>query len=289
MKIEVLIKWVDYFIKSVAVDENNARARARIVALQSVKKIISNAGEASTDLTIADINTLNLSNYMKDKLSQVIADGKSPKLEFIDDLSAIHGIGHKRARELIAIGVKSMKDLRSAKYWKVLPNEAQVYLKHDVITSIKRVIIDQIRNKLNRVLGEKNFIICGSYRRCKPFSSDIDVLCSIPLIDAMDRIKTHFRIEIYAMGEEKASAIIQWQGESYKIDVMVCSVESYPYFLLYLTGSKENNIIMRGKAKEMGMKLNQSELTRGKTSLPAKTERDIFNHLKLPYKEPCDR
>ena len=53
-----------------------------------------------------------------------------------------------------------------------------------------------------------------------------------------------------------------------------------------------HNIIMRNKAKRMGLKLTQYGLTRNtnnKTFFTAKSEHDIYAKLGMKYKKPKDR
>ena len=61
--------------------------------------------------------------------------------------------------------------------------------------------------------------------------------------------------------------------------------------MLYATGSKGFNIIMRKKAKEMKMLLNQDGLFDRETNKPIPTanEHDIFETLGMDYKEPWER
>src|SRR5262249_30466640 len=58
--------------------------------------------------------------------------------------------------------------------------------------------------------------------------------------------------------------------------------------LLYFTGSEEHNVQLRGRAKRMGMKLNEYGLFRLDTEerIDSPDEADIYRHLGLPYVEP---
>jgi DNA polymerase/3'-5' exonuclease PolX len=87
-------------------------------------------------------------------------------------------------------------------------------------------------------------------------------------------------------------------GESRKADYRINGVTFNVYqarkeakgaMVLFLTGSKEFNIMMRGKAKEMGLKLNQYGLWQGERLIAARTERQIFAELGINYVSPRDR
>jgi len=110
--------------------------------------------------------------------------------------------------------------------------------------------------------------------------------------------------EGFSLGHLDANVLDAIGGESYEqlesggtIDAQVRLVPPhvFPYTLAYFTGSKEHNIRMRQKAMDIGLKLNEfglmpeTELTgleAAKTSLPAKTEADIYKHLGLDYVIP---
>jgi len=143
----------------------------------------------------------------------------------------------------------------------------------------------------------------GSYRRKKPQSSDIDIL-----LDFSDKSEKTFKGSVedfvnsltsksiivykpYAIGPAKISTIVRLvkYKTNVKVDFFITNTKEYPFALLYATGSKENNIYMRKIAKSQGLLLNQKGLYKGNRSIPAKTEKDIFDLLKLPYLTPADR
>jgi hypothetical protein len=78
---------------------------------------------------------------------------------------------------------------------------------------------------------------------------------------------------------------------------MYTSQEEYPFAVLYFTGSKTFNTVMRGHALKIGVSLNEHGLYKKqpgkekeeKVDATFKDEKDIFDYLKLDYKEPVDR
>jgi DNA polymerase (family 10) len=95
----------------------------------------------------------------------------------------------------------------------------------------------------------------------------------------------------YMSGPSKTSAFFTWRRRTVKIDVFVTTRDQHAFALLYLTGSKEHNIVMRATAKRRRMLLNQFGLFRdgATTTERATTERAIFRLLNMPYKEPHER
>ena len=61
---------------------------------------------------------------------------------------------------------------------------------------------------------------------------------------------------------------------------------SFPYALLYFTGSKEHNVRLRGIAKKKGWKLNEYGLFEGEKLIPCRDEAEIFRALGLSYIPP---
>ena len=77
-----------------------------------------------------------------------------------------------------------------------------------------------------------------------------------------------------------------------RIDIRFVPYKYYYSALLYFTGSREFNRNIRKIAKSKGYKLSEYGLTRiiGKSqyesTIPIKSEKDIFNILNIPYLEP---
>jgi len=132
----------------------------------------------------------------------------------------------------------------------------------------------------------------GSLRRCKEIIGDIDFLVSTrnpaAVIDYFTRLPDILGVN--AKGDTKASVIVQGGIQA---DLRVVSDAEFPFALAYFTGSKEHNIVMRQRAIERGLRLNEYGLFRSKEEtrdpnllVPCKTEEEIFQHLGLSYIPP---
>jgi DNA polymerase (family 10) len=93
-----------------------------------------------------------------------------------------------------------------------------------------------------------------------------------------------------AKGDTKASVLLE---AGLQCDLRVVSDEEYPSALMYFTGSKEHNIVMRQRAIERGLRLNEYGLFRSHTEtrapslrLRCQTEEAIFAKLDLSYIPP---
>lgn len=127
--------------------------------------------------------------------------------------------------------------------------------------------------------------LAGSIRRGKPLIQDIDILASSRRPEKlMERlVQAEGVVETLARGPTKTSVRL---ASGLQVDLRVVADGEFPYALLYFTGSKEHNVLMRQRAQRMGLKLNEYGLFKGERLLPARTEADCFRHLGLAYIEP---
>jgi len=132
----------------------------------------------------------------------------------------------------------------------------------------------------------------GSVRRRKEMLHDIDFLVSskAPQQVIEDFTSLPYVDSVQAKGDTKASVILQGGIQA---DLRVVEDRAFPFSLAYFTGSKEHNIVMRRRAIERGLRLNEYGLFRSKEEtrdiklcLPCHTEEEIFQHLDLAYIPP---
>lgn len=132
----------------------------------------------------------------------------------------------------------------------------------------------------------------GSVRRNKEIIGDIDLLASSKKpAQVIEFFCSHAGvIKVTAHGETKASVIL---AGGLQADLRVVTDAEFPFALMYFTGNKEHNIVMRQRAIARGLRLNEYGLFKSKEEtrdpqllVPCKTEEDIFAKLDLPYIEP---
>ena len=285
-------------------------------------KDIDGIGKGTIDRIKEILETKKLSEL--DEFDKTI-DSKKFKNEtkVIEELSEIIGVGPAKAKELFDDGIKGVDDLKKKiKSKKIQVNEKVLLgLKYYGVykVNIPRKEIDAVYKLLTKVvkkLNEKNnlddenkyiFEICGSYRREKPFSNDIDVLLTklgktnpdeSHLKNFVDKLKkpiksnnnnqllvddiTDKNIETKYMGFSKFK-----DNPIRRIDIRYIPYESYNYALLYFTGSADLNKKMREIAKNKNLKLSEYGLFDEKNkNFKAKSERDIFKKLGMEYLVP---
>jgi DNA polymerase (family 10) len=127
----------------------------------------------------------------------------------------------------------------------------------------------------------------GSLRRFKEIIGDIDLLASsrqpAEVIDYFTRQPGV--MSVTAKGETKASVLLEGGLQA---DLRVVSDAEFPFALAYFTGGKEHNIVMRQRAIERGLRLNEYGLFKSdvetrdpKLRVPCHTEEEIFHQLGL--------
>lgn len=263
------------------------------------KKVYDQLLPIKNQLTKNKINKLNITNYMKKTLTQmiegtVLEEKVNPKEKLIYDLTQIKGIGLEKARDLINHGLNKLSQLKQKKFFAMLNTDTQMFLTLKPKEKIPYDHITQIASILN-IEKIPNIHIAGSYRRKKPFSSDIDIVYVGSIKKLMNLISLKFPIHVYAKGIDKASIILDvsslFPDTFYKMDLFSVKKQHEIPMLLYATGSATNNIIMRNKAKAKNLLLNQKGLFDRKTKkrLPLKTEKDYFIALDMDYLPPEKR
>jgi DNA polymerase (family X) len=132
----------------------------------------------------------------------------------------------------------------------------------------------------------------GSLRRHREIIGDLDLLASSKHPgDVLDHFVQQPEIKtVIAKGETKASVLL---ADGIQADLRVVSDSEFPFALMYFTGSKEHNIVMRQRAIERGLRLNEYGLFRSTTEtrdpsllVPCQTEHDIFQALGLHFVPP---
>ena len=163
----------------------------------------------------------------------------------------------------------------------------------------KRVRIDQayplglaLLEQLKKLPGVVRGELCGSLRRKRESSKDIDILISSdnakPIMDAFVALPEV--MQVVGHGETKSSIVAAHHIGSEKIvlnaDLRVVPDESFPFALHYFTGSKAHNIHIRQIAIEHGLSLNEYALAGPNKSVKCETEADLFKALGLDYIPP---
>ena len=234
---------------------------------------------------------------------------KKKKVNPLHIFTDIYGIGPKKAKALIEQGITTISQLKENQ--KLLNNVQKLGLEYynDIIKRIPRSEIDTYYNVFKQVfdtLGyeDASMDIVGSYRRGLTTSGDIDVIItdkankSQILQDFINKL-VEKKIILHKLtdGKTKVLVIAQLPGKpARRVDFLYSSPGEYPFAVLYFTGSKIFNTVMRQKALNLDYTLNEHGIyhmvsgKKGKkVDLKFNDEKDIFDFLNIKYKKPVDR
>lgn len=334
--IEILHQLVNQVIEENRVEKdkkvkntNKFRIKAMNDAIQIIKDHpvkITSGGDARQLKGIGSGMADRIDEIISTGTLQELADKVTEETLAIKSLSTILGVGDahanawytkykiKSAEELINLWKSgSLKDLDIK-----LTHQMEVGLRYykDFQIKIPRDEIQEIRKLIEHTLSAVDkklmFEICGSYRRGKDFSGDVDVLVTLPSMlthDDLMQNKVNYLNEIVAKLVSTGFLIDYLTEDSYtkymgvcrirelarRIDIRVVPFESWATALMYFTGSGEFNIQFRRVALKKGYTLTEYGLYKLENGLKGamvpnlKTEKDIFDFLKVKYLTPAQR
>lgn len=250
-----------------------------------------------------------------EKMMQYIETGKIKWLEElrkavpkpVREMLDIPHLGPNRVRDIyINLGIQSKKDLvKAAKDGRIvaLPGFGDK-LVESILEAIEKgqekkkrherkevkAVAKKIMDILTRMKSVKATEVAGSYRREAPTVGDLDILVT----GNLDNEKTEKAIReafpditILGNGETKISFVIF--PNNLQVDIRFLPAESYGAALLYFTGSKDFNVMMRKKAIELGYLLNEYGLFKAGEQVAGKTEQEVFDKLGMKFVEPKNR
>ena len=295
--------------------ENPFKTRAYANAARTVEGLNEPLATLVAEKRLGEIK--GIGEALEQKITELVETGK---LKYYDDLKAsippgliemleISGLGPKKIQALNKnLGVDSIEKLEAAcKAGKVAELDGfGEKTQTNILEGIERKRTYASKHLLGHALraaeplleelrGMPDVIRCsaaGSLRRSKEVIGDIDLLASskkpvevIELFVALPEI-----IKVIAQGETKASVLLK---DGIQCDLRVVSDGEFPFALAYFTGSKEHNIVMRQRAIQRGLRLNEYGLFKSKEEtrdpkllVPCQTEEEIFAELNLPYVPP---
>ncbi len=308
----------------------------RVRAYRNASRTIGDLSESLEKITadperkLTDID--GIGTDLAEKIKTLLATGKLPMLEELQAqvpqsvlaMLRIPGMGPKKAALLHKeLGIQSLEELRAACVAQKVrglksfgeKTEATILAGLEFASSpeVARmywaeadVFAEKIREHFATCKAVKQLELAGSYRRGRETIGDLDVLVESKDIAAvMDHFAKFEGIDtVLGRGETKMSVRLH---NALQIDVRVVPAESFGAALQYFTGSKAHNVVLRGMAKDRGLKINEygvfrvEEGTKKKgakgrsekdqeqaieTYIAGRTEKDVYATLDLPWIPP---
>lgn len=199
------------------------------------------------------------------------------KIQSLDELESACRDG--RVKDLPGFGAKTEQNILEG-IERVRAYAARVLL--PIAEAAAAPLIEMLSGHPNTI----RFSLCGSLRRRQETIKDIDLLASSTdpssILDTFVSFPGVTRVTGH--GETKASVVLR---NGMAADLRVVTDEEFPFALNYFTGSKVHNTLMRGRAKDQGLRLNEYAFTREDGSrVQCKDEAEIYQTLGLTYVPP---
>ena len=286
------------------------RARAYQKAQQSLMlydKPINSVAELAPLKGIGKTMLSKFQEYIDTgKISAIEKEKNNPLILFTN----IYGVGPKKADDLVKKGITTIEELR--KNTGELNDKQKLGLQYyeDIEKRIPRAEIDDYKKVFSKIMREINYPgasmdIVGSYRRGVKDSGDIDVIMtdkgdSKELLGTfVDRLADKgILLHKLTDGKTKVLGIARLPGKTVarRVDFLYTPQSEYAFAVLYFTGSKIFNTVMRQRALDMGYTLNEHGIYRmvsgkkgAKVGDEFPDEKSIFDFLDMKYKEPRER
>jgi DNA ligase (NAD+) len=251
------------------------------------------------------------------KLNEFVETGtlqilEKERLNPINQLTKVYGIGPKKAKELISKGITSINDLKTRQ--ELLTDNMKLGVKYfdDIEARIPRSEINEYNTYLSAIFNKvappnSLFQIVGSYRRGAETSGDIDIIITNnenndkAFTDFLDNlIEEKIVIEVLSRGNTKSLTIAKLpikNARARRVDFLYTPPDEFPFAILYFTGSKIFNTVQRQRALDMGYSLNEHGLYKMNKGVKGEKikdvkfpdEKSIFTFLNMKYIEPQNR
>tara|TARA_Y100000389_G_scaffold204491_2_gene257384 strand:+ start:6130 stop:8331 length:2202 start_codon:yes stop_codon:yes gene_type:complete len=286
---------------------DHIKARAYKKAQESImdiKEPIKNAKQLEDKPGIGKSIIKKFEEYSKTGTLAVLEKEKTNPVNILTD---VYGIGPKNAELFVKQGITSIEDLEKNK--DKLNDKQLIGLKYyyDVLKRIPRSEILQYQKLFDKVFDkvkesdDAKFEIVGSFRRGAETSGDIDIIVNDEktfnnFIQSL--IDKNILVEMLTDGKVKKLTIARLNegATPRRIDFLYSPPEEYAFAILYFTGSKAFNVVMRKRALSLDLTLNEHGLSEmknkkkgDKLSNKFPDEKSIFDFLSLEYKKPEER
>lgn len=285
----------------------------RVRSYRSAARTVRDASQRMADLVeengqLADLP--NIGDSTADKIRELVERGTCKRLEDLrkkspgqlTELLEIPGLGPKKVKALSdELGVQSRADLKEA------AEEGQVRAVPGMGPKTERQILHNIENleqqsgrlgvkeaaeyatslgrHLDQIDGIAAWQVAGSYRRKKETIGDLDVLIQAADREAVADELTQYEAvaSVVNKGTDKVRVRLR---NGLAVDFLFFEERAFGSALMYFTGSKAHNIVLRKRARERDWKLNEHGLFDGRKRLAGKTEKEIYDKLGLALVPP---
>lgn len=257
---------------------------------------------------------------LAEKIAELATSGSMAMLEQLRSevpagvltLMRVPGMGPKKAAALhTELGVASLDQLRAAceagevQKLKGFGKKTEEVILAGIDLAAKAgqrvrwadadAVVQQVLAHLSGLDAARRIEPAGSYRRGKETVGDLDFLVDVGatmdpavVVQVMDRFGDFEGVtEVIARGDTKMSVRLR-EPAALQVDLRCVPTESFGAALQYFTGSKEHNVEVRGRAKTLGLKVNEWGVFRSESEerVAGDSEDGVYATLGLPCFPP---
>jgi DNA polymerase (family 10) len=285
--------------------ENPFRVRAYENASRAIEGLTEDPQELLEAGTLAEVP--GIGPGLVGAIAEIVHGGRLAQLEELRrefppgllDLFRIPGLGPKRIRTLFReLHVGSPADLERAcragevaglpgfgakTEQKILAGLAELGRHAERhLLSEARAVAEPLLAHLAGHPAVRRAEIAGSLRRWRETIGDLDFVAAVAAADRAE-VARHFAAapeveEVTGTGETKVSILL---ARGVQADLRMVEEEEFASAWHHFTGSKEHNVALRTRARQMGLTLNEYGLFRGEERLAVAEESDIYRRLGL--------
>ena len=290
----------------------------KIRAYRRGARVVKDSTDSFATMVTSDPSQLlevdGIGKGVAEKITQLVQDGEIAEInEILEtvpstvlDILRIPGLGPKKAAALYQqLGIQTLEQLQAAceagevrklkgfaakTETSILEGMAIAAAANErIYWSDADELAHSLREHFQHCPGIEQLEFAGSYRRGRETVGDLDILVDSKNAEAvMEHFAGYPDLEqTIVRGETKMSIRV---GNSFQVDLRVVKAEAFGAALQYFTGSKDHNVELRGRAKQLGMKINEYGIFQidgdTETYLAGASEDEVYQTLKLPCFPP---
>lgn len=153
-------------------------------------------------------------------------------------------------------------------------------LLHQALPAARTII-----KKLEKVPGVTKVDVTGSIRRRKETCGDIDLVLTTTKPEAAKKAFASLP-EVQKVYQRGGHLMLVRYKSGVDGDLQILKPSEYASVLHHFTGNKEHNIQLRKMALKKGLSISEHGVTKGKRTIPIKTEEALYKKLGLQYIPP---
>jgi len=317
-KSDVVEKLSEIYTLMQLTGENRFRAIAFDRAAQAIDSLEEDINTLINEKRLTDIK--GIGNSIAEDIMHLAEEGNIPVLESLRqkvpaelvEWLDISGLGPKNAYKIHnKLGITTIEELKEAcedgrvASLKGLGEKSA----QKIVKSInwmkqfrERCRLDEAMNIAKQMItflkdipGVEKIEVAGSLRRSKETIGDVDILIGAKkenISPIFDHFVSHdLVVDVLGKGDTKSSIRTR---DGRQVDLRIVEPQQFPATLMYFTGSKEHNVVLRQRARERNLSLNEYGLfaldNEGNTNFhePVNytSEEDIYRHLDLAFIPP---